>query len=232
VSRDGPVHRDGPTSAVRPRRLVVVAGTATEVGKTWVACALSRALRARGLSVAARKPTQSFLPGDPTTDADELATATGEDPLRVCPAHRRYEVPRAPPMAAAALGRDPIRLAELVDETTASWPDHAVDVGLVELAGGVRSPLAVDGDGVGMAAALAADLVVVVADPGLGTINSVRMTVGALGGPVPVVVHLNRFDPDDDLHGPNRDWLVERDGLWVTTTIGALADAVGGAGDR
>jgi dethiobiotin synthetase len=226
------VNRDGTMSAVRPRRLVVVAGTATEVGKTWVSCALSRALRARGVSVAARKPAQSFLPDDPTTDADELAAATGEDPLLVCPAHRRYEVPMAPPMAAAALGRDPIRLVELVDETTASWPDHAVDVGLVELAGGVRSPLAVDGDGVGLATALAPDLVLVVADAGLGTINSVRMTVHALGGPAPVVVHLNRFDLDDDLHGRNRDWLVEHDGLWVTTTIDGLTDTVESPGGR
>jgi dethiobiotin synthetase len=227
----GPVSA-GPVRAVRPRRLVVVAGTATEVGKTWVACALIRELRTRGLTVAARKPAQSFLPGDATTDADELAAATGEDPVSVCPAHRRYEVPMAPPMAAAALGREPIRLAELVDETTASWPDRAVDVGLVELAGGVRSPLADDGDGVALAAALGPDLVLVVADAGLGTINSVRMTVDALAGPTPVVVHLNRFDRGVDLHRRNHEWLVERDGTWVTTTIGALADAARASGGR
>ena len=37
----------------RPERLVLVTGTGTEVGKTWVACRLARALRGRGLIVAA-----------------------------------------------------------------------------------------------------------------------------------------------------------------------------------
>ncbi len=39
----------------RPDLLVAVAGTGTEVGKTWVACRLAAELRARGLAVAARE---------------------------------------------------------------------------------------------------------------------------------------------------------------------------------
>ena len=214
-------------SAVRPAQLVVVAGTATEVGKTWVACALVRELRDRGVSVAARKPAQSFQPGDPTTDADELAAATGEDPFVVCPDHRRYPVPMAPPMAAAALGRDPIGLAELIAETGASWPDARVDVGLVELAGGVRSPLADDGDGVALAGALDPDRVLLVADAGLGTINAVRTSLDALGAlAARTIVHLNRYDDAEDLHRRNRTWLAERDGSTTTVDAGALADAV------
>ena len=62
----------------RPSRLVVVAGTATEVGKTWVGAAVARELRDRGTTVAARKPAQSFEPADVEpggigTDADALA---------------------------------------------------------------------------------------------------------------------------------------------------------------
>lgn len=216
-------------SAMRPLRLVVVAGTATEVGKTWVACALARELRGRAVTVAARKPVQSFLPHDPTTDADELAAATGEDPLVVCPPHRRYQVPMAPPMAAAALGRAPVRLAELVDETRAGWPSGDTAVGLVELAGGVRSPLAEDGDGVDLTRALDPDAVLLVADAGLGTINAVRTTLDALGPLAPrTIVHLNRYDGDDDLHRLNRDWLVTRDGLTVTTDITDLTERLRG----
>ena len=37
-------------------KLVIVSGTATEVGKTWVGAALARELRGRGVTVAARKP--------------------------------------------------------------------------------------------------------------------------------------------------------------------------------
>jgi dethiobiotin synthetase len=211
---------------MRPARVVVVAGTGTEVGKTWVAARLARLLVDAGASVSARKPAQSFEADDPTTDADELAAGTGEDPLVVCPPHRRYLVPMAPPMAADVLGAPEIRLADLVDEVTSSWPASAVDVGLVELAGGVRSPAAEDGDGVDLAGALGPDLVVVIADAGLGTINAVRLTVDALGGTAPVVVHLNRYDDGDDLHRRNRDWLAERCGMAVTTDLEGLAAAV------
>jgi dethiobiotin synthetase len=215
---------------VTPRRLVVVAGTGTEVGKTWVACALARELRGRAVTVAARKPAQSFDPADATTDADELGAATGEDPMTVCPPHRRYEVPMAPPMAAAALGRPPIALADLVAEQAGSWTDEPVDVGMVELAGGVRSPLADDGDGVDLVRALAPEVLLVVADAGLGTVNAVRSTLDALdahaSGAPRIVVHLNRYDDGDDLHRRNREWLADRDGIDITTDVAALADRV------
>ncbi|TDN77185.1 AAA domain-containing protein [Pseudonocardia autotrophica] len=56
----------------RPSRLILVTGTGTEVGKTWVTAALSRRLRAFGIEVAARKPAQSFTPGETATDAAVL----------------------------------------------------------------------------------------------------------------------------------------------------------------
>ena len=90
----------------RPRTLVVVLGTGTEVGKTWVGAALARELRRTGRTVAARKPAQSFLPEElGGTDAEVLAAATGEAPHEVCVEHRWYPTPMAPPMAADALDR-------------------------------------------------------------------------------------------------------------------------------
>ena len=206
----------------RPDLVVVVAGTATDVGKTFVAAALLGRLRATGTRVAARKPAQSFAPGDARTDADVLADATGEDPTAVCPRQRWYETPMAPPMAAEALGRPSFTIDDLVSEL--DWP-AAVDVGLVETAGGVRSPLAADGDCASLALALTPDLVVLVADAGLGTINAVRLSAGALGR-LPVVVLLNRFDRGHELHGRNRRWLAGRDGYEVVTAVGALAERV------
>jgi hypothetical protein len=41
--------------------------------------------------------------------------------------------------------------------------------------------------------------------------------VGALA-PVSAVVHLNRFDPADDVHAASAAWLRDRDGFVVTTT--------------
>ena len=211
---------------MRPRRLVVVVGTGTDVGKTWVSARLLTDLRAAGLRVAARKPAQSFEPGDDPAgrDAAILGAASGEAALDVCPAHRWYEVPMAPPMAAESLGRPPFSIEDLVSELR--WPADAVDVGLVETAGGVRSPLAADGDCLALCVALAPDVVVLVADAGLGTINAVRLTTDALraapaaAAPPAVMVVLNRFDAAVDLHVRNREWLQARDALAVVVVPG------------
>ena len=85
----------------------------------------------------------------------------------------------APPMAADALGAERISMAELLTELAGSWGDAPADVGLVELAGGMWSPIAHDGDGLDLTRALAPDMVVIVADAGLGTINSIRPAVDA-----------------------------------------------------
>lgn len=217
----------GPAGDRRPERLVVVAGTGTEVGKTWVTAAVLGQLRARGTSVAARKPVQSYDPGDRATDAHHLAAASAARAAEVCPTHRWYEVAMAPPMAAEALGRAPFTVADLADELT--WPEPAVQVGLVEAAGGVRSPLATDGDTVTLVEALQPDVVVLVADAGLGTINAVRLAMEALdrGSHLArLVVHLNRYDGADGLHRRNRAWLTGRDGDEVTVDVAALADVV------
>ena len=73
-----------------------------------------------------------------------------------------------------------------------------------------------------LSSAIAPDLVLLVADAGLGTINSVRMSVTAFGEGQVVVV-LNRFDEHDPLHHRNRDWLRCRDGFDVVTDVEAAA---------
>jgi len=211
---------------VRPAHLVVIVGTGTEIGKTWVAVRLLGIAGDRGLRVAARKPAQSFAPGDDDagcTDAQLLAAATGEDPTDVCPAPHWYPVPMAPPMAADALDRPPLTLVLLLDHL--AWPP-AADLVVVETAGGVRSPLATDGDSVDLCRRLAPDAVVLVADAGLGTINAVRLSADALA-PWRTVVVLNRFDPGDDLHRRNRAWLTGHEGLECVVDLDELADVLG-----
>ncbi len=162
---------------------VFVTGTGTEVGKTWWSVALIRGLRDLGVLAAARKPAQSFLPGAGPTDAELLADAAGIDPTLVCPPARWYEIPLAPPMAAASLDRPTFSIADLAGETAAAVdrldrsnvPTRIHRVLFVEGAGGPRSPIADDGDNVDLARAIAPDLVVLVADAGLGTINAVRL---------------------------------------------------------
>ncbi|MDQ6617174.1 MAG: dethiobiotin synthase [Actinomycetota bacterium] len=202
---------------MRPERLVVVLGTGTGVGKTWVTAGLIEHFRRQGIRVAARKPAQSFTPGE-VTDAELLGQASSEAPVQVCPEHRWYEVPLAPPMAAQALGRPAFTIADLAGEL--AWPD-AVDIGLIEGVGGVRSPLAIDGDCVDLIAAVGPDVVALVAEAGLGTVNLVRMSTDGLRGSR-VVVYLNWFDHGVDLHRRNREWLEERMDLTVESDLGLL----------
>ncbi len=218
-------------------------GTATEVGKTWLSAQLLRELRARGTTVAARKPAQSFdidaegcrLGG--ATDAEVLGAASGEDPDTVCHPYRSYHRAMAAPMAAEVLGLPPFTVDDLIQELV--WPSDPVQVGVVEMAGGVRSPQAADGDTTDVITGLAPDLVLLVADAGLGTINGVRMSMDALGTvtgaevEIPVVVVLDRFDGHHDIHRRNRQWLTERLGYQVLvapgeeTTLADLALAPG-----
>jgi dethiobiotin synthetase len=226
---------------MRPERLVLVCGSGTDVGKTWVSCRLLSVLSARGVSVAARKPVQSFdnpvsdIPAESTTDADLLGAASGEPADVVCRPSRNYSRAMAPPMAADALGLPPFTIADLVEEM--EWPDRPVAVGVVETAGGVRSPQAIDGDATDLMKILGPDLVVLVADAGLGTINVVRMSMDALasvtaGTPtLPVVVVLDRYDDHHEIHRRNRHWLVDRLGYPVLVVPGeeeVLADAAAG----
>jgi dethiobiotin synthetase len=210
----------------RPPVLVVVAGTGTEVGKTWVASNLAIELRRLGRSVAGRKLAQSFEPpaAPGTTDAEVLAAATGENPTEVCPAWRWYSVAMAPPMAAAALGRPLFDLQDVLEEM--SWPPDAA-VGLLEQAGGVGSPQAADGDGVDMVAALQPELVVVVAPAVLGTLSNISLALRALGRER-LLVYLNWFDSDDYVQVANKRWISERYCVPVATEIPHLARLVAG----
>ena len=208
---------------MRPEGLVVVLGTGTGVGKTWVAAEVAARLKAGGTTVAARKPVQSFAPCDDGTDADVLAVATGEAAGDVCPPHRWYAMAMAPPIAAAFLGVEPPALDDLVAELR--WPPEQVTVGILETVGGPRSPLAGDADSAELAAAVGADVAVLVTHAGLGAINAVRLCAPAV--PRPLVVFLNHFD-GGDVHDRNRRWL-QAEGFDVVVDVAELARRVAGS---
>ena len=202
--------------------IVFVTGTGTDVGKTWVLVRLLARLRDRGRHVAVAKPAQSYAPVElGGTDAELLATALGVEPHTVCPAHRWYATPMAPPMAAEVLGEPACTIADLAREIPTAPADGIL---LVEGAGGPRSPLAVDGDNVDLVRTIGARLAILVADAGLGTINAVRLSVDALTG-FDTVVMLNRYEETDDLHVRNADWLVDA-GYQVLTSLDELVAAV------
>jgi dethiobiotin synthetase len=203
---------------------LVVVGTGTEVGKTWASCELLKAARQRGVTVSARKPAQSFE-GSGLTDADLLGAASGEPAQEVCPSHRSYPVPMAPPMAAEVLNLPRVLLGDLIAELR--W-QPAAQFRLLETAGGLRSPIAHDGDNLELLKLVQPSHVLLIADAGLGTINSVRLCMSQLTHWHTTVL-LNRFDASNDLHQRNREWLGVRDGLDVIADVRELVEREGWA---
>ncbi len=198
---------------------ILCAGTATEVGKTWVGANVLASLRDVGIAVAARKPVQSFDPDDAMpTDAELLAEATGEAVDTVCPPHRTYPMALAPPIAAALLELPVPTMADLQRELVE--PPADVDVLWLETVGGPLSPIAEDGDSAGVARWFNPDLVVLVTDGRLGAINAVRLAAIPFAGRR-VIVYMNRFEDTEVFHS-NWLWLLN-DGFDVETNIVRLA---------
>jgi dethiobiotin synthetase len=101
-----------------------ITGTGTDIGKTWLACALLRHWRAQGLSPAAFKPVLSgFDPACPeASDAGALLAALGREVSATeldAIAPWRFAAPLSPDMAAACEGRS-IDFGELVAFTRRS----------------------------------------------------------------------------------------------------------------
>jgi len=156
-------------------RGVFVTGTDTGVGKTLVACALLRALRARGVDAGAMKPIETGVgPGGPT-DAIALRLAAGErDPLaEVCP--QPFALAAAPLVAARAEGRA-VDLAA-IDAAFARLRARREFL-VVEGAGGLLVPIDAELAMSDLAQRMALPLLVV-ARAALGTINHTRLTIEA-----------------------------------------------------
>ena len=151
--------------------IVLVTGTDTGVGKTFVACALAHALRARGRRVGVVKPVETGVEGEPG-DARALADAARDpSPLDdICP--YRLRAPLAPSVAAAREGVtidvDAIVALILRRATT-------VDVLLVEGAGGLLVPISGTTTYLDLAERLGAPLLVVAANR-LRTVNHAALT--------------------------------------------------------
>ena len=161
-------------------RGLFVVGTDTGVGKTFVATAIVRALRAQGVHVGAYKPVVSGCEtgGDESpvwSDIALLDEATGHQfpDDRIGP--QRFRAPLAPPVAARLEGR---AVDRKLLRAGFDWWRGQVDSIIVEGAGGLLSPIA-EGETV---ADLAGDLglpVLIVSRLGLGAINQTLLTVEA-----------------------------------------------------
>jgi dethiobiotin synthetase len=154
-------------------RGIFVTGTGTKVGKTVVAAVLARTLAAAGQRVAVFKPAATGLEEEGETDHALLRRASGSAQSDEEIAPYRYDPPASPHLAAAMAGEeiDPERLRQ-----TAHAAAEGADAMVCEGVGGLLVPLSPTY----LVRDLAADLgypLLVVASPGLGTINHTLLTI-------------------------------------------------------
>jgi dethiobiotin synthetase len=153
-------------------RLVVVAGTGTEIGKTHLAEAILRAMGAAGLRVAGLKPVESGV-GEGESDRARLSRAST---FHVQPFGVALKAPLSPHRAAREEGvAVPFDVLASGIQRTRSGADFV----LVELAGGLFTPLSESTLNVDFALRLAPDFLVLVAPDRLGVLHDVLATTRA-----------------------------------------------------
>jgi dethiobiotin synthase len=154
--------------------VILVTGTDTGVGKTITTAALAAVLHGMGRRVAVYKPCQSGA-ADGDSDAAEIVRLAGSMTAETGVV---LQQPMAP-VAAAAVDGTPLPAlaahARRIGELAASH-DHV----LVEGAGGLLVELDSDGGTLADLGSLLAASFMLVARPGLGTLNHTALTLEAL----------------------------------------------------
>lgn len=199
-----------------------VTGTDTNVGKTYVTCALARRGRAQGLKVFAFKPIESGC-----MRAEDGAYVGADQELLVEAAggwqrgslRGLYRLPlAAAPLVAAEDAGIIINLALVAKTAHDGIAQARPDLTLVEGAGGWRVPITRNAD----MSTLARDVglpVLLVARAGLGTINHTLLTIEAIernGRRLAAVVFSRRSDDDLSMALRNRDEVMRR---WAGTSM-------------
>lgn len=203
---------------------IFITATGTDVGKTYVSALLLKRLREDGVNAGYYKPALSgacrqdgrLIPGDAA-----YACRTGglaippESVVSYC-----FEPAVSPHLAAQMANAviDPAKIQQDFARISAGY-----EAMIIEGCGGIVCPLRLDGERLLLAdiiQLLGADIIIV-ADAGLGTINSTVLTAEyarARGIGIRGVI-LNHYDPDDAMHRDNKKSVEELTGLPVLACV-------------
>jgi dethiobiotin synthetase len=176
---------------------VVMLGTGTDVGKTYVTERVAAGLRT-STSVLALKPIESGVAEGSLGDARRIARAAGHPaPLSTW----RFTRPVSPHLAAREQGQS-IDVAAVAQWVEASELANPARVTLIESAGGACSPLAPAATNIELAQSLEPALWVLIAPDSLGVLHDVTATLRALPR-APDAVVLTAARPRDASSGSN-----------------------------
>ncbi len=152
-----------------------ITGTDTEIGKTYVTCALLRDLRARGLRAMGYKPVACGDRSDPRA----MREAAGEPTLSLELINPHYLRAATAPSMAAELEQRTLSAAGLAEGIQALVAE-GYDPVLVEGAGGWETPLSAAGETMAdLAVTLGFPIVLVVGNK-LGAVNHTILTVQSI----------------------------------------------------
>lgn len=206
---------------------IFITGTGTDVGKTYVTGLIVKKLKENGMNAAYYKAAMSgnerteegmLLPGD----AQYVKTVSGIEQSLACMCPYVYEAAVSPHLASRIEG-NPVMLQEVVKgfEEVCRQYDYVT----MEGSGGILCPICFDERELWLE-----DVIrelglssLIVADAGLGTINSVVLTVEymrAKGLPVKGII-FNRFHPGDRMEEDNLRMCEHRTKLPVLACVEA-----------
>lgn len=190
---------------------IVILGTGTGVGKTWLACALATAAARPRLAL---KPIETGCePGAAASDAARLRQAAGSGPGE--PLYR-FADPVTPWLAAERAGTsvdlEAVKRWVLNQEEQHLAPHYttcSVLMSIIESAGGVFSPLSSVATNLDLSQALAPALRVLVAPNRLGVLHDVGCALRAMLqlGQQPHLVVLNNLGVPDASSDSNLELL-------------------------
>ena len=186
---------------------VLITGTDSGVGKTWVACALARALSGAGKQVVAIKPVEAGCAG-PLADREDgvrLARATGQtEPAQAL-------VRSAEPMMEIDFDALVVRIERL---------GEGAEYTLIEGVGGLLTPITWEWNMTDVARALGASALVVGVDR-MGTVNHtlLALSVLELAGIHPAGVVLTDPDTIDPTTGSNAAAVARLSGIDRVLTL-------------
>jgi dethiobiotin synthetase len=200
---------------------LMIVGTDTNVGKTYVSCAIARQLIKEGTQTGVYKPACSgSLIEDETgapywEDVELLAQAIDRKyPIeQICP--QRFHAPLAPPVAAQKEGT---KVDEALLRQGVLWWQDQAEFLIVEGVGGILCPLSENLLVIDFAAALNFPILIV-SRAGLGTINHSLMTIEVLQKRGLHIAGLILNDVDPELSDESRTSNATQIQKWTTVPV-------------